>query len=542
MYKRKITDSNKKILKLRKSLHRLWQPGGGSEGSDSRHSYDVDLKPSNRALDRRQTDDEFERKQRDIILVLFDEQIKFINLVLNRLIIFWNPSFNYGVDITSKVQSDRGFLDMLGLGDKQIWSGSNYGGKVMNIVDVENEEHDNLEKLIDLSELYRYSMIYSYLQILGLIYRRTKNFERAVRSRFRLFKNVRKRLTMTRDVLALMLGTDLPNEGDLPLPVAPPYYLNMGENCSEEIYEQISREISFFREVQDENRGLLTRIRNGTCGKHELTGCSSCEIKKLTISILEWEILDVQMDIQRLERDLKLCRDSIQKNSSCGPSGSNEGGESTSGGGDSAGTPPDQDRSCGLDEEGSPDLGRRDALGGWDGADGSPEKKRFKRRSLNVRTSRKTSKRRGSRTRRGRSGRVRGDSSPRHNKRVGSGRTGRKLDRETGSSAGADPGPSHPPGTAADSSLRNGQTGRPGDKCSAGPDSAVSSSEPTSYMESEVEADTDESATPSTDSDSPDAFSWPQSCSESSPRTGRDSEHGPTGSQHYPQRRGARRR
>ncbi|KAL5369060.1 putative signal peptide-containing protein [Cryptosporidium parvum] len=324
-YKKKINDSNKRIFKLKKIICRILQvqqennqTGFNSNSKatriSDRHQDAIVTTSGSNNKSSTSDNDELEKKLSEVVVSLLDEQAKFANLILKRIIIFWNPSLNFGVDISSKGALERGFLDMLGLGDKQIWSGSNYGGKLIRATDSENRIQESVSKLISLTELYRYLMVHNYLHIIGSIYRHTKNFERTVRSRLRLFKKMRDRLVSTRDSLALILNTDLPDDVNLPHPISPPCYLNMGENCNEEMYNQILNEIAFFKAVQDENRELSTRIRDGSCGNHEVTGCTFCEIKKARISLIEWAFNDIQSDLTRLERDLKLCQETIKRN------------------------------------------------------------------------------------------------------------------------------------------------------------------------------------------------------------------------------------
>ncbi|KAH8581520.1 uncharacterized protein ELE39_000581 [Cryptosporidium sp. chipmunk genotype I] len=325
-YKKKINDSNKKIFKLKRTLYRILQIQDSNQSGLTFNSNSKTTRASDRHQDsipaiklsdnisNTSDSDEIEKKLAEVVVSLLDEQTKFVNLLLKRIVIFWNPNFNFGVDISSKEAIERGFLDMLGLGNKQIWSGSTYGGKLARAIDSENRVQESISKLIGLTELYRYSMVYNYIHIIGSIYRHTKNFERTVRSRLRLFKSMRERLISTRDSLALLLNVDLPDDVDLPYPVSPPCYLNVGENCDEEMYNQILNEIAFFKEVQDENKELSIRIRNGSCGIHEVTGCTSCEIKKVRVSLIDWAFNDIQIDLLRLERDLKLCKETIKQN------------------------------------------------------------------------------------------------------------------------------------------------------------------------------------------------------------------------------------
>ncbi|OII72202.1 uncharacterized protein cubi_01535 [Cryptosporidium ubiquitum] len=326
-YKRRIEEYNRKIFRLKKLISKIIQTqkdnaqSGFNINSNSKTNKtldklcDSDINSSKGSDDVNISgNDELERKLTEVVISLLDEQTKFTNMFLRRMIIFWNPNFNFGVDISSKVEVERGFLDMLGLGDKSLWSGSNCGGKLIGATDSEDRIQESIPKLIDLAQLYRFSMVYNYIHIIGSIYRHTKNFDRTVRSRLRLFKNMRERLIKTRDSLALTLNTDLPNDVDLPYPRSPPSYLNVGENCNEDIYRQISKEIAFFKKVQDENRELSVRIRDGPCRNHEVTGCTFCEIKKVCLSLIEWAFNDIQADLIRLDRDLKLCIDSIQRN------------------------------------------------------------------------------------------------------------------------------------------------------------------------------------------------------------------------------------
>ncbi|KAJ1606920.1 putative signal peptide-containing protein [Cryptosporidium canis] len=432
-YKKKINDSNKKIHKLKKLLSRLMQlqndsyPSGSGFDSNFKSARNPDRRPDNvsiegsggakggGALSSVGSGDDLEKRFVGTVLSLVEEQTNFMNLLLKRMIIFWNPSFNFGVDISSKSTMERGFLDMLGLGDRQIWSGSSFGGKLVKATESDNGERESVEKLIGLTEFYRYSMVYNYIHIIGSIYRHAKNFERTVRSRLRLFRNMRERLISSRDSLALLLDTDLPDDVSLPYPVFPPCYLNMAENCNVDIYNRISGEISFFKEVQDENKELSIRIRGEPCDDHEVTGCTGCEIKKLSVSLIEWAFNDIQLDLLRLERDLKLCLDSIKQNSNgdipVGPGSTKRDAGSGSGGrsresyeGDRQAVSPDE---AGLgpmaskrDQEGEPGsaglMGRRGA------AHGGSEIKRYKRRSLHHRTSRRNSKRRSLKSRRSR--------------------------------------------------------------------------------------------------------------------------------------------
>ncbi|TRY52014.1 Uncharacterized protein CTYZ_00002145 [Cryptosporidium tyzzeri] len=324
-YKKKINESNKKIFKLKKIVCRILQiqqennqTGFNSNSKatriSDRHQDAILTNSGSNNKSSTSNHDELERKLSEVVVSLLEEQTKFSNLILQRIIIFWNPSLNFGVDISSKGALEQGFLDMLGLGDKQICSGSSYGGKIIRATDSENIIQESVSKLISLTELYRYLMMYNYLHIIGSIYRHTKNFERTVRSRLRLFKKMRDRLVSTRDSLAFILNADLPDDVNLPHPISPPCYLNMGENCNEEIHNQILNEIAFFKAVQDENRELSARIRDGSCGNHEVTGCTFCEIKRARISLIEWTFNDVQSDLTRLERDLKLCQETIKRN------------------------------------------------------------------------------------------------------------------------------------------------------------------------------------------------------------------------------------
>ncbi|KAJ1607903.1 putative signal peptide-containing protein [Cryptosporidium canis] len=432
-YKKKINDSNKKILKLKKLLSKLMQlqndsyPSGSGFDSNFKSARNPERRPDNvsiegscgakgsNALSSLGSGDDLEKRFIGTVLSLVEEQANFMNLLLKRMIIFWNPSFNFGVDISSKSTMERGFLDMLGLGDRQIWSGSSFGGKLVKATESDNGERESVEKLIGLTEFYRYSMVYNYIHIIGSIYRHSKNFERTVRSRLRLFRNMRERLISSRDSLALLLDTDLPDDVSLPYPVFPPCYLNMAENCNSEIYGRISGEISFFKEVQDENKELSNRIRGEPCDDHEATGCTGCEIKKLSVSLIEWAFSDIQLDLLRLERDLKLCLDSIKQNSNgdipVGPGSTKRDAESASEGrsresyeGGRQAVSPDEaglgPRAFNRDLEGEPGsvglMGRRGA------AHGDSEIKRYKRRSLHHRTSRRNSKRRSLKSRRSR--------------------------------------------------------------------------------------------------------------------------------------------
>ncbi|KAK9173123.1 Uncharacterized protein cmbei_4003750 [Cryptosporidium meleagridis] len=332
-YKKKINESNKKIFRQKRIISKILQAqkennqtGFNSNSKaariSDRHQDAIVVANGSNNKSSASNNDELEKKLSEVVVSLLDEQAKFANLILKRVIMFWDPSLNFGIDISSKGALERGFLDMLGLGDKQIWNESNYGGKLISATDSENRIQEPLSKLISLSELYRYLMMCNYLHIIGSIYRHAKNFERTVRSRLRLFKKMRDRLVNTRDSLAIMLNTDLPDDVNLPHPIYPPCYLNMAENCNEEIYNQILNEIAFFKVVQDENKELSIRIRDVSCGNHEVTGCTFCEIKKARISLIEWAFNDIQSDLTRLERDLKLCQETIKRNNGGDPSAS----------------------------------------------------------------------------------------------------------------------------------------------------------------------------------------------------------------------------
>ncbi|KAK6589852.1 hypothetical protein RS030_192907 [Cryptosporidium xiaoi] len=307
-YKKGLLERSKKISRMKKSLSKLI--------SQTRTKSERDFKSSNRyssLLMNKVTRVKTDGGIVEAVLNLMKEQVKLVELLLEVVIMFWDPVFNYGIDISSQSKIDHSFLDMLGLGDKGLWDTDNYGGKVSKAIDTGLGSSDSLFKILGSIEMYRYLMTYNYLLIIGLIYRKGKNFERNIRSKLRLFHNVREGLISSRDSLSLLLDSDLPGEISFPHPKPSPSYLDVGANCDLKTYNEIREEINFFRRVQDESKIFSDEIKSSECTHHDFRGCNSCEIKKTSILIIEWSMNDIQMDIERLEKDLKLCFENIRK-------------------------------------------------------------------------------------------------------------------------------------------------------------------------------------------------------------------------------------
>ncbi|KAH7647273.1 hypothetical protein FG379_002416 [Cryptosporidium bovis] len=307
-YKKGLLEKSKKVSRMKKSLYKLI--------SQTRMKSERDCKYNNKyssLLMNKVTRVKTDGGIVEAVLNLIKEQVKLVELLLEVVIMFWDPVFNYGIDISSQSKIDHSFLDMLGLGDKGLWDTDNYGGKVSKAIDTDLGSSDSLFKILGSIEMYRYLMTYNYLLIIGLIYRKGKNFERNIRSKLRLFHNVREGLISSRDSLSLLLDSDLPGDISFPHPKPSPSYLDVGANCDLKTYNEIREEINFFRRVQDESKIFSDKIKSSECTHHDFRGCNSCEIKKTSILIIEWSMNDIQMDIERLEKDLKLCFENIRK-------------------------------------------------------------------------------------------------------------------------------------------------------------------------------------------------------------------------------------
>ncbi|KAH8738961.1 hypothetical protein FG386_003286 [Cryptosporidium ryanae] len=309
-YKKRILEKSKKVSRTKRSLSKLIS-------IQARMKTEKDGKRSdNYYISFLMSKDTGVKADGDIVeavINLIKDQVKFMELLIETVILFWDPAFNYGIDISSQTRADHSFLDMLGLGDKGLWDANNYGGRVSKASDTDLRSSDSIFKILGSVEMYRYLMVYNYLLIIGLIYRKGKNFERNIKSKLRLFHNVREGLISSRDSLSLLIDSDLPGDISLPPPRPSPSYLDVGANCNLKIYNEIVEEINFFRGIQDENKFLADKIKSSECTNHDFRGCNSCEIKRTSVLIIEWSMNDIQMDIERLEKDLKLCINNIKK-------------------------------------------------------------------------------------------------------------------------------------------------------------------------------------------------------------------------------------
>ncbi|EEA06125.1 uncharacterized protein CMU_018820 [Cryptosporidium muris RN66] len=247
-------------------------------------------------------------------LELINLQIKKINMITSRLLVYWHAEYNVGFDIESSESLDMSFLDMIGLGDESIWDTSSLGGKVSGAIDHGVDIYDeSVDRLISKLELYRYIMVYNYVRILGVIFRKPLDYEKIIRKCYATFKAIKEQISEIRDSISLILQQDLPSEPTLPEPIAPPSYLDIRKYCSAESYNDLVARIDFFREVQDNYKHAIDNIKIERCINHELRGCSSCESRKYRILLCEWSIHDLEIDIKRLEGNLSICFNILNK-------------------------------------------------------------------------------------------------------------------------------------------------------------------------------------------------------------------------------------
>ncbi|OII77490.1 hypothetical protein cand_016500 [Cryptosporidium andersoni] len=247
-------------------------------------------------------------------LELINLQIKKINMITSRLLVYWHAEYNMGFDIESSESLDMSFLDMIGLGDESIWDTSSLGGKVSRAIDHGADIYDkSVDRLISKLELYRYIMVYNYIRILGVIFRKPLDYEKIIRKCYATFKAVKEQISETRDSISLILQQDLPSEPTLPEPIATPSFLDIRKYCNTESYNDLVARIDFFREIQDNYKHAIDNIKREKCINHELRGCSLCESRKYRILLCEWSIHDLEIDIKRLESNLSICFNILNK-------------------------------------------------------------------------------------------------------------------------------------------------------------------------------------------------------------------------------------
>ncbi|KAL7068431.1 hypothetical protein ACR3K2_11530 [Cryptosporidium serpentis] len=241
-------------------------------------------------------------------LELINLQIKKINMTTSRLLVYWHAEYNMGLDVELSESLDVSFLDMIGLGDENIWDTSSLGGKVLRAIDHGDDIYDeSVDRLISKLELYRFIMIYNYIRILGVIFRKPLDYDKIIRKCYTTFKAVKEQIGEIRDSISLILQQDLPSEPTLPEPIAPPSFLDIRKYCNTEAYNNLVARIDFFREIQDNYKHAVDNIKREKCINHELRGCSLCESRKYRILLCEWSIHDLEIDIKRLESDLSIC-------------------------------------------------------------------------------------------------------------------------------------------------------------------------------------------------------------------------------------------